>query len=50
LRNRKLSSSHLAACSGSLGQALDSEKPGQHISPHQAVGRSKDQITCIGHL
>ena len=24
-----------------------SEMPGQHMSPHQAAGRSKDQITCL---
>ena len=24
-----------------------SEMPGQHMSPHEAAGRSKDQITCL---
>jgi len=35
--------------SGSLDQVLKCEKPGQHISPHQAAGRSKDQH-LLGHL
>ena len=35
--------------SGSLDQVFKCEKPGQHISPHQAAGRSKDQH-LLGHL
>ncbi len=35
--------------SGSLDQVLKCEKPGQHIFPHQAAGRSKDQL-LLGHL
>jgi hypothetical protein len=35
--------------SGSLDQVFKCEKPGQHISPHRAAGRSTDQH-LLGHL
>ena len=35
--------------SGSLDQVFKCKKPGQHTSPHQAAGRSKDQH-LLGHL
>src|ERR1700747_2453965 len=34
---------------GSLDQVFKCEKPGQHISPHQVAGRSKD-LHLLGHL
>jgi hypothetical protein len=36
--------------SGSLGQASSVRSSGQHISPHQAAGCSKDQNQRFGHL
>src|SRR5882672_1961143 len=49
LRDRKplFAFAWLLPVSGSLGQALKSRVPGQHMSPHKAVGRSKDQISCL---
>ena len=35
---------------GSLGQASTARSAGQHISPHQAAGCSKDQNQRLGHL
>ena len=35
---------------GLLGQASTAISSGQHISPHQAAGCSKDQNQPLGHL
>jgi hypothetical protein len=35
---------------GLLGQASSARSAGQHISPHQAAGCSKDQNQRLGHL
>jgi hypothetical protein len=50
LRDRKLRHSRLASISGLLGQASSARSAGQHISPHQAAGCSKDQNQRLGHL